>query len=457
MRSSSRPALLAFAATLAVASSHCRQALAYCRATTCDPSMGSCGKSAHACQTKGVPLQWKDGSIELLVDKAGSQSLGISGADTQQAVEAAFSTWMSADCPGGGHPSFTANTELESGLRADYSEDGPNQSVVLYEDGRWPYETGAVAKTLLAFTLDAGDMVDADVVFNSADFPLATDPTSTSEVDLEAVLTHELGHVLGLAHSDAPGATMQPETQGFATAALKTLEPDDMDGICAIYPPGKKASSHGESSPGGNDGSGATAPASSGCTVANAAATSATPFAAMFAVTLMLLRRRIGRRAPWRGVGENSAERAMERTAMEMPFGKTARRACGEAWNVTIPATYTTSPKANTTAADSGDRTMTAAAPRQYPMNGMTLVTVSWSTPTTTAACSRYVSAVSGPSRRTRRAPYGENASQRRTSATSSVNGGEPLVATRAPSATGLRAPPPLARRWRCGSDVRRR
>src|SRR5690349_18268297 len=154
MRSSSRAALLAFAATLGVFSHRCRPALAYCRATTCDPSMASCGKSAHGCQTKGVPIQWKDGSVELLVDKAGSTDLGISGADTQQAVESAFSTWMSADCPGGGHPSFTANTELKSGLKADYSDNGPNENVVLYEDGTWPYETGAVAKTLLAFTLD---------------------------------------------------------------------------------------------------------------------------------------------------------------------------------------------------------------------------------------------------------------------------------------------------------------
>src|SRR5215831_5208647 len=101
MRSSSRAALFVFAATLGIASYHCRPAFAYCRATTCDPSMDDCGKSAHGCETKGDPLQWKDGSVEMLVDKAGSMTLNISGADTQQAVESAFSTWMSADCPGG--------------------------------------------------------------------------------------------------------------------------------------------------------------------------------------------------------------------------------------------------------------------------------------------------------------------------------------------------------------------
>lgn len=302
MRSSSRAALLAFAATLGVLSYRCRPALAYCRATTCDPSMTTCGKSAHGCQTKGVPIQWKEGSVELLVDETGSASLGISGADTQKAVESAFSTWMSADCPGGGHPSFAANTELKSGLEVAYSDAGPNQNVVVYQDGTWPYEAGAVGKTFLAFTLDSGDMVDADVAFNSADFPLAIDPTSTTDIDLEAVLTHELGHVLGLAHSDAPGATMQPETEGFATAELKTLEPDDMAGICAIYPPGKKGSAgsanHATASSGSGDMSSESSVGSS-CNLSHGPATRSSLGAALFAAALALLRRRraaVGRR-----------------------------------------------------------------------------------------------------------------------------------------------------------------
>jgi hypothetical protein len=295
MRSSSRAALLVFTATLGVVSSLGRPAFAYCRATTCDPSATNCGKSAHGCQTKGVPVQWKDGSIELLIDKAGSATLGISGADTQNAVESAFSTWMSADCPGGGHPSFAANTVLKAGLKVDFSENGPNQSVVTYEDGMWPYEDGAVAKTLLAFSLDSGDMVDADVAFNSADFPLAIDPPSSADVDLEAVLTHELGHVLGLDHSDAPGATMQPETQGFATAELKTLEPDDMAGICSIYPPAPKG---GTSKSTSSSSSGKAAPsdtgASSSCNVSHRRAADTTFGAILFAAGIALLRRRRG-------------------------------------------------------------------------------------------------------------------------------------------------------------------
>ncbi|HVW26062.1 MAG TPA: matrixin family metalloprotease [Polyangiaceae bacterium] len=298
MRTSSRAALFSFAAIFGFSSVLCRPAFAYCRATTCDPTKTSCGDNGHGCYTKGTPIQWKDGTLQLLVDKAGSATLGISGADTQKAVESALSTWMSADCPKGGHPSFTADTELASGLSAEFNENGPNQNVVTYEDDGWPYEPGAVGKTLLAFELDTGDMLDADVVFNSAEFPLAIDPTSSDEIDLEAVLTHEIGHVLGLAHSDVPGATMQPETQGFATAALKTLEADDMAGICAIYPPASKDSSGGASSrpassSSGDDKDASTEPGpTSSCTVSGGRATDGAFGTALFVAGVALLRRR---------------------------------------------------------------------------------------------------------------------------------------------------------------------
>ena len=61
--------------------------------------------------------------------------------------------------------------------------------------------------------------------------------------DLASVLTHELGHFLGLNHSDITAATM--ETGYAATDDLRrSLEPDDIEGICAIYPPDRTVSSH---------------------------------------------------------------------------------------------------------------------------------------------------------------------------------------------------------------------
>lgn len=52
--------------------------------------------------------------------------------------------------------------------------------------------------------------------------------------DLQAIATTEIGHVLGLGHSAAPGATMSPAVFGDATS-LRSIEADDIAGLQAIY------------------------------------------------------------------------------------------------------------------------------------------------------------------------------------------------------------------------------
>ncbi len=50
--------------------------------------------------------------------------------------------------------------------------------------------------------------------------------------DLQALVAHEYGHVLGLGHSGFPGSTMTP---GYAGISMRSLSPDDRAGIQAIY------------------------------------------------------------------------------------------------------------------------------------------------------------------------------------------------------------------------------
>jgi hypothetical protein len=80
--------------------------------------------------------------------------------------------------------------------------------------------------------------MEADVVINpTAQF--STDGTPGT-YDLEATLTHEIGHVLGLEHSHEASAAMQPRqgTNGlYEQAALspRTLSDDDRAGAHALY------------------------------------------------------------------------------------------------------------------------------------------------------------------------------------------------------------------------------
>lgn len=65
--------------------------------------------------------------------------------------------------------------------------------------------------------------------------PVYTDPQGDYRliVDVESVLTHELGHALGLAHSDDPLATMAPNYRG--DGSMQALAVDDKLGLCSLY------------------------------------------------------------------------------------------------------------------------------------------------------------------------------------------------------------------------------
>lgn len=51
------------------------------------------------------------------------------------------------------------------------------------------------------------------------------------EADLDAVLTHEIGHALGMEHSSVESAAMWP----IVYPSTATLTQDDVDGICSLY------------------------------------------------------------------------------------------------------------------------------------------------------------------------------------------------------------------------------
>lgn len=76
---------------------------------------------------------------------------------------------------------------------------------------------------------------DADIVTNSTGFAWASAGESCSgEMYVEGVMVHEVGHMLGLGHSNVSGATMYP-TVSYCNNGPASLASDDINAINDLY------------------------------------------------------------------------------------------------------------------------------------------------------------------------------------------------------------------------------
>jgi hypothetical protein len=214
-------------------------ALAYCQTTTCDRQSESCRYDDDDCNQSGLRVRWLSECLSFAVQREGSDRQGISGAATRDIIQAAFDTWSSAGCPGGGAPSVevTAESAFSSQSSLSFQEEPGNSSVWLFRDAGWPYPNSShtLALSTLTLDLDHGRILDVDVEINSADYLMTTTDENVG-VDFKSIVTHEAGHFLGLDHSPVGTATMF-EHYDDGDTSLRELADDDVEGICAIYPP----------------------------------------------------------------------------------------------------------------------------------------------------------------------------------------------------------------------------
>lgn len=180
--------------------------------------------------SKGKLVQWSSACHAYYVNEEGSHQVD-DGSDLD-AVQASFQAWTDVECSSLAFQ-FAGETNFAT---TGYSLEESPINLVVFRDKKWPYTQRPVAFTAVTYNKDDGLILDADIELNEQDYAFTTTPDKEHwKIDLQNTLTHEIGHTAGLDHS-----TLEDSTMYFHAApgesSKRTLEQDDTDGLCTLYP-----------------------------------------------------------------------------------------------------------------------------------------------------------------------------------------------------------------------------
>ncbi|MEE8468352.1 MAG: carboxypeptidase regulatory-like domain-containing protein, partial [Planctomycetota bacterium] len=183
--------------------------------------------------SNGNALFWEQPSqVTIVIQKSGSDDIPDRG--HVPALRNAIAEWNGA--------TGTSARLLEVTNSADQnSQDWASSArhLIMFDEsnssGFFPSGSGIVAVTPISF-FSGGNIVDADILFNGRSFRFTTEGT-VGRFDVQDVATHELGHILGLDHTGAAGASLNPYVD--PTQLLhRSISIDEVHGLRDAYPSG---------------------------------------------------------------------------------------------------------------------------------------------------------------------------------------------------------------------------
>lgn len=213
--------------------------------------------SGDSTQVDGPSLSWRKRTLSYTLQPLGSKQLPP--AETLDVLRQAFGVWQNmtlsdnalALCGATAGQSDVTFVELPGSADEDwvgfnFLAPQTNMNLLVFRDDVWPppdpSSTDIIALSTITYSALSGEIIDADIEFNSANFSFSASDPNGEQMDLLSTAVHEIGHFLGLAHCADSGSCGNNEVME-ATANLgeydkRNLQCDDLAGLVFKYPAG---------------------------------------------------------------------------------------------------------------------------------------------------------------------------------------------------------------------------
>jgi hypothetical protein len=196
-------------------------------------------KFGYSANGKEFTLKWTTMPVQYYVTAASVD--GVTATQFQTAVSKAFDTWAAV-------PTASITYQFAGFTRSLPGEDDGRTTLGFLDE---PDLDRVLASTSYLVDDQTGELVEADIFFNSAFAWSVSDRGEPGKWDLQTIALHEIGHLSGLGHSAigetelvagggrrvlSTGAVMFPIALGSGDVTGRVLQADDIAGISDLYP-----------------------------------------------------------------------------------------------------------------------------------------------------------------------------------------------------------------------------
>ena|SRR6185436_3946840 len=165
--------------------------------------------------------RWKSTPVTVLVNNTGNSTITDSDRGVT-AVVGAIKAWQI----------------VSSGSTSSSAVRGSAPPIIMLHTNGNICTGSCLAATLTGYYHQEGSSYyidDADVYTNQRfDYTSSRESSCSGEYDIDGIMTHETGHIIGLGHSSVAGATMYPSVAA-CDFSPRTLATDDVNGRKDLY------------------------------------------------------------------------------------------------------------------------------------------------------------------------------------------------------------------------------